>query len=129
MEPRWRAGRKLGRTLYRDGQCVGMVDSVEIAEAIVAAMNYAQPPVPKFARVPTPEGEETLDALLARLARAPWSCGVEEGHVLLAEVRRLRDRIAVLDRDGGQTDEAIRLGYYTDEDADNAPRRQDREAK
>jgi hypothetical protein len=111
-----------------------MVDSVEIAEAIVAAMNYAQPPVPKFARVLTPEGEEpemseTLDDLLVRLERAPWSCGVEEGHVLVAEVRRLRDRIAVLDRDGGQTDEAIRLGYYTDEDADNAPRRQDREAK
>jgi hypothetical protein len=35
----WRVGRKLGRTLYRDGVCVGMVDTVEIAEAIAAAMN------------------------------------------------------------------------------------------
>ncbi len=36
---RWRVGRKLGRTLYRDGTCVGMVDTPELAAAIVAAMN------------------------------------------------------------------------------------------
>jgi hypothetical protein len=36
---RWRVGTKLGRTLYRDEVCVGMVDTPEIAAAIVAAMN------------------------------------------------------------------------------------------
>ncbi len=34
-----RIGRKLGRTLYRDEVCVGMVDTREIAKAIVDAMN------------------------------------------------------------------------------------------
>lgn len=38
---RWRVGRKLGRTIYRDDECVGMVDTPEIAAAIVAAMNGA----------------------------------------------------------------------------------------
>lgn len=40
---RWRVGRKLGRTLYRDEVCVGMVDTPEIAEAIIAAMNGTGP--------------------------------------------------------------------------------------
>jgi hypothetical protein len=35
----WRVGRKLGRTLYKDDVCVGMVDSPEIAADIVASMN------------------------------------------------------------------------------------------
>jgi hypothetical protein len=35
----WRVGRKLGRTLYKDDVCVGMVDSVALAEEIVATMN------------------------------------------------------------------------------------------
>jgi hypothetical protein len=37
--PRWRVGRKLGRTLYLNDQCVGMVDTPEMAADIVAAMN------------------------------------------------------------------------------------------
>lgn len=36
---RWRVGTKLGRTLYRDDVCVGMVDTPEIAATIVVAMN------------------------------------------------------------------------------------------
>lgn len=43
MEPRWRVGRTLGRTLYRDGQCVGMVDTLEVAAEIVAALNGSAP--------------------------------------------------------------------------------------
>lgn len=39
----WRVGRKLGRTLYVDDVCVGMVDSPALAEAIVAAMNPKTP--------------------------------------------------------------------------------------
>jgi hypothetical protein len=38
---RWRVGRHLGRTLYIDDQVVGMVDTVELAAAIVDAMNGA----------------------------------------------------------------------------------------
>ncbi|HVL59807.1 MAG TPA: hypothetical protein VM430_00130 [Microbacterium sp.] len=36
---RWRTGWSLGRTLYCDGICVGMVDRPDIAESIVIAMN------------------------------------------------------------------------------------------
>lgn len=37
--PRWRVGKSLGRTLYVDDRCIGMVDTAELAESIVAAMN------------------------------------------------------------------------------------------
>ena len=37
--PRWRVGRTLGRTLYIGEQLVGMVDTPELAERIVEAMN------------------------------------------------------------------------------------------
>jgi hypothetical protein len=40
-EPRWRVGRTLGRTIYLDDECVGMVDEPRLAEGIVAAMNGA----------------------------------------------------------------------------------------
>ncbi len=36
---RWRVGKKLGRTIYFDGECVGMVDSDIIAERLVKAAN------------------------------------------------------------------------------------------
>lgn len=39
---RWRVGvvsRTTGRTLYRDGELIGLVDTAEIAEQIVSAMN------------------------------------------------------------------------------------------
>jgi len=35
----WRVGRKLGRTLYKDDTCVGMVDTPDLAADIVGAMN------------------------------------------------------------------------------------------
>lgn len=35
----WRVGRKLGRTLYRDEVCAGMVDTPALAADIVATMN------------------------------------------------------------------------------------------
>lgn len=37
--PQWRVGKTLGRTLYLDDKCVGMVDTPEIANLIVKAMN------------------------------------------------------------------------------------------
>ena len=43
-EPKWRVGRTLGRTLYLNGQCVGMVDTKELATDIVDRMNGPQPP-------------------------------------------------------------------------------------
>jgi hypothetical protein len=36
---RWRNGRSIGRTLYIDNKVIGMVDTPELAEAIVARMN------------------------------------------------------------------------------------------
>ena len=41
-EPVWRVGRKVGRTLYRHGQLVGMVDTREMAATICEAMNRAE---------------------------------------------------------------------------------------
>src|ERR1700685_3701975 len=38
----WRVGRKLGRTLYKDDQCVGMFDTPELAAEIVRAMNLIE---------------------------------------------------------------------------------------
>jgi hypothetical protein len=35
----WRVGVKLGRTLYKDDVCVGMVDTPALAEEICARMN------------------------------------------------------------------------------------------
>ena len=35
----WRAGRSIGRTLYIGDKCIGMVDTPELAAAIVEAMN------------------------------------------------------------------------------------------
>ncbi|MGX6605637.1 hypothetical protein ACWKSP_26415 [Micromonosporaceae bacterium Da 78-11] len=37
--PRWRHGNHQPRNLYRGGQVVGLVDSLDIAEQIIAAMN------------------------------------------------------------------------------------------
>lgn len=39
MSEQWRVGRTLGRTLYVDDQVVGMVDTPELAQRIVDAMN------------------------------------------------------------------------------------------
>ena len=35
----WRVGRKVGRTIYRHGQLVGLVDTAAMAAEIVEAMN------------------------------------------------------------------------------------------
>lgn len=71
----WRAGRSTGRTLWRDEQLVGMVDSPEIAREIVEAMNARGRQVemlvelagypPKSVRVPLPESgrERSPDAI------------------------------------------------------------------
>ena len=39
----WRVGAKLGRTLYRDGVLVGLLDTSELAAEVVAAMNALSP--------------------------------------------------------------------------------------
>lgn len=36
---RWRVGRHLGRTVYLDNKVVGMMDSPELGELVVAALN------------------------------------------------------------------------------------------
>ena len=40
---RWRVGTKLGRTLYRNNQLVGMMDTPELAAEVVAVMNKEAP--------------------------------------------------------------------------------------
>lgn len=39
MTEQWRVGQKLGRTLYKDEILVGMMDTVVLAEQVVAVMN------------------------------------------------------------------------------------------
>jgi hypothetical protein len=39
---RWRVGRSLGRTLYKDDRCVGIVDTPELAAEIVEACNRGE---------------------------------------------------------------------------------------
>ena len=44
MTGRWRTGRSLGRTLYIGDRLVGLMDSVALADEVVAAVNaYAEP--------------------------------------------------------------------------------------
>lgn len=51
--PPWRVGRKLGRTLYLNNVCVGMIDTAELAAEIVASMN-PHPPTPSPEPPPAP---------------------------------------------------------------------------
>jgi len=53
---RWRTGRKLGRTLYRDDVCVGMVDDTMIAAEIVVAMNARAAAASPSTLAPVPRG-------------------------------------------------------------------------
>jgi hypothetical protein len=41
-EPIWRAGNHNGRTLYRNGECVGQVDTPKLGAQVVAALNAKQ---------------------------------------------------------------------------------------
>lgn len=36
---RWRTGRKVGRTIYDDDKLVGIMDTPELAQAVVNALN------------------------------------------------------------------------------------------
>lgn len=38
----WRVGTKLGRTLYKDNELVGLMDTPELARAVVAALNLVE---------------------------------------------------------------------------------------
>ena len=58
MQGRWRLGKKLGRTLYKDDRCVGMVDTPELREELRESL----------ARSVVPTGE--LRELVDRLERA-----------------------------------------------------------
>jgi predicted DNA-binding transcriptional regulator AlpA len=57
----WRVGRKLGRTLYRNDVCVGLVDTPGLALEIVEALNARAAAAAKPAResypIPIPETE------------------------------------------------------------------------
>lgn len=66
----WRIGRTLGRTLYRNGQCVGIVDTPEIALQIVAACRLAsliEDRAAERARVGTLEIEQDIRRIMTGL--------------------------------------------------------------
>jgi hypothetical protein len=80
----WRTGKKLGRTLYRDEVCVGIVDTPEIANEIVGALaeverlrliiEHDHVPMPGMPDVTVPrqmleQGRVTLVAPDAEVAR------------------------------------------------------------
>ena len=39
MKRPWRVGRSLGRTIYLDNACVGLVDTPELAASMVGSLN------------------------------------------------------------------------------------------
>lgn len=39
---KWRTGNRLGRTIYYNDECIGMVDTKELANRIVAALNFTE---------------------------------------------------------------------------------------
>lgn len=77
MKKAWRVGRKLGRTLYKDDVCVGIVDNAELATVIVRAVNGAPNADPKKVR----EAIEELDAARDHT----WSVAVDRACRLLTE--------------------------------------------
>lgn len=40
--PTWRIGRKVGRTLYRNDELVGVMDTPELAAQVVAALDWLE---------------------------------------------------------------------------------------
>ncbi len=62
----WRVGTKLGRTLYKDDRCVGMVDTPELAAEIVSAMTRADEMLraefPDYDMLPGCGGPSIMDA-------------------------------------------------------------------
>ena len=79
----WRVGRKLGRTLYLDDECVGMVDSPELAEEIVEAMEHLRLMRVTYERSLSsgpPEPSRPLSSSLEKAARRlvdVWEAGVK----------------------------------------------------
>lgn len=92
---RWRVGRKLGRTLYRDEVFVGTVDTPEIAKEIVVAMNEAA-----LAEGMLP-GE--LDAYRQRTSRARTAAEIDR-------MRQALQRILDSTRPGRNIHELARAG-------------------
>lgn len=58
----WRVGRKLGRTIYRGDQIVGMADTPELAAEIVRAMNGTW--LCSLCHQPHPRGKSHSECLL-----------------------------------------------------------------
>jgi len=85
---KWRTGKKLGRTLYRDGVCVGMVDSSLVAEEIVVGLNACDEVVAAVARfVAVQEGWLHADELPVKVP-ADWA----EAYIALHAIRELAIR-------------------------------------
>ncbi|MBI4020713.1 MAG: hypothetical protein HY369_00555 [Candidatus Aenigmarchaeota archaeon] len=61
MTPRWRVGRTVGRTLYRDGELVGLMDTRGLAAEIVHAMNVAEESKPQPERPFDPTAPSLLE--------------------------------------------------------------------
>lgn len=96
---RWRVGKKLGRTLYRAGKLVGLVDTEEIAADVVAAMNGDQSA--EIARLRAElrgcvqSFENIIDSLRDKHYEGAWSvacCSRSVTRDALAVPRRSTDR-------------------------------------
>ena len=80
----WRTDGKLGRTLYKDEECIGMVDTPELAEEIVRVMTVMTPGQ-HFAVMSRARLEESAQNLEITLTSTQARCTE-----LLEECRRLR---------------------------------------
>jgi len=90
---RWRVGRTLGRTLYRDGACVGLLDTPVLAKEIVLACNAALPVSLHGAEAPycAQCGKGTVAYPGARFCGA--ACAAKsEAHEPLGELAAARDQ-------------------------------------
>lgn len=92
MPDMWRTGRKVGRTIYRNDELVGVMDTPQLAEQVVDAVNGDIHPKVRERRV-----ERLAEVLFVRFDRAalttPWveADGQDQRHWL----RQARELAAI----------------------------------
>jgi hypothetical protein len=93
---KWRVGRKLGRTLYRGDQVVGMVDTPELAADIVAAMNGSDAQELIRLRGRLERDLESFESIIDSLSRdfkdGAWSVACCTKSVLEGEIEKMKKR-------------------------------------
>lgn len=93
---RWRVGTKLGRTLYLDDQCVGMLDTPELAAKVVVAMESEARCAERLAAVEKQRDDLALVAM-GRASAQSFYAEVEGRKAAEARCAELAKRCEALD--------------------------------